>query len=164
MHAHIYTMHEKRLKWNSHVLNWIKKKERKCSVCKRWSCNSRHEHLKIQSDYGRTFHDKGIFKKLTREGKNLAFYTTINKVITLKHLIIYSNLKTYINPKGMIGMPVTNRHVWSHAYEHDINLFPITNMFVQYTLTWIQFKYICHCGSLGFKNPKPPSYKHTYFF
>jgi hypothetical protein len=27
-----------------------------------------------------TFHDKGIFKKLTREGKSLAFYTTINKL------------------------------------------------------------------------------------
>jgi hypothetical protein len=26
----------------------------------------------------------------------------------------------YINPKGMIGMPVTGPHVWGHAYEHDI--------------------------------------------
>jgi hypothetical protein len=25
----------------------------------------------------------------------------------------------YINPKGMIGMLVTNRHVWGHAYGHD---------------------------------------------
>jgi len=25
----------------------------------------------------------------------------------------------YINPKSMIGMPVTGRHVWGHAYEHD---------------------------------------------
>jgi hypothetical protein len=31
-----------------------------------------------------TFFDKGIFKKLTREGKSLAFYTTINKGKTLK--------------------------------------------------------------------------------
>jgi hypothetical protein len=37
----------------------------------------------------------------------------------LKHLITYSNLRTYINPKGMIGMPITGRHVWGHAYEHD---------------------------------------------
>jgi hypothetical protein len=26
-----------------------------------------------------TLHDKGILEKLIREGKNLAFYTTINK-------------------------------------------------------------------------------------
>jgi hypothetical protein len=25
-----------------------------------------------------------------------------------------------INPKGMIGMPVTGRHVWGHAYGHDM--------------------------------------------
>jgi hypothetical protein len=25
----------------------------------------------------------------------------------------------YINPKGMIDMPITNRYVWGHAYEHD---------------------------------------------
>jgi hypothetical protein len=27
-----------------------------------------------------TFHDKGILEKLKREGKSLAFYTTVNKV------------------------------------------------------------------------------------
>jgi hypothetical protein len=32
---------------------------------------------------------------------------------------MYSNLKTYINLKGMIGMPITSRHVWGHAYKHD---------------------------------------------
>jgi hypothetical protein len=32
---------------------------------------------------------------------------------------MYNNLRTYINPKGMIGMLVIGRHVWSHAYEHD---------------------------------------------
>jgi hypothetical protein len=32
---------------------------------------------------------------------------------------MYNNLKMYINPKGMIGMPKTGRHVWDHAYEHD---------------------------------------------
>jgi hypothetical protein len=30
-----------------------------------------------------TFFNKGIQKKLTREGKSLAFYTTINKAETL---------------------------------------------------------------------------------
>jgi hypothetical protein len=30
-----------------------------------------------------TFPNKGILEKLTREGKNLAFYTTINKAKTL---------------------------------------------------------------------------------
>jgi hypothetical protein len=30
-----------------------------------------------------TFFDKGIFEKLTRERKSLAFYTTINKNETL---------------------------------------------------------------------------------
>jgi hypothetical protein len=32
---------------------------------------------------------------------------------------MYNNLKTYINPKGMIGMFVTSRNVWGHAYGHD---------------------------------------------
>jgi hypothetical protein len=31
----------------------------------------------------KTLLDKGILKKLTREGKNLAFYTAINKAETL---------------------------------------------------------------------------------
>jgi hypothetical protein len=30
-----------------------------------------------------TFFDEGILEKLTREGKNLAFYTTVNKAKTL---------------------------------------------------------------------------------
>jgi hypothetical protein len=34
---------------------------------------------------------------------------------------MYCNLKLYINPKDMIGMPTTGRHVWGHAYEHDNN-------------------------------------------
>jgi hypothetical protein len=25
----------------------------------------------------------------------------------------------YINPKGMINIPVIDRHVWGHAYVHD---------------------------------------------
>ncbi len=41
------------------------------------------------------------------------------QAITLKHLITYSNPITYINSKGMIGMPVTDCHVWGHAYGHD---------------------------------------------
>jgi hypothetical protein len=43
--------------------------------------------------------DKGILEKLTREGKSLAFYTAVNKIETLKHLIVYNNLRTYINLK-----------------------------------------------------------------
>jgi hypothetical protein len=45
MHAYIYTMHKRKLRR-------IEKKETKCSVYKWWPCNSRHEHLKIQSNYG----------------------------------------------------------------------------------------------------------------
>jgi len=30
-----------------------------------------------------TFPDKGLLEKLTKEGKNLAFYTTVNKAETL---------------------------------------------------------------------------------
>jgi hypothetical protein len=33
----------------------------------------------------------------------------------------------YINPKGMIGMPLIDFHVWGHAYEHDNNV-GITNV------------------------------------
>jgi hypothetical protein len=33
---------------------------------------------------------------------------------------MYNNLRTYINPKDMIGMPVIGRHVWGQTYEHDI--------------------------------------------
>jgi hypothetical protein len=43
------------------------------------------------------------------------------QAITLKHLIMYNNLRTYINFKGMIDMPITDRHVWGHAYGHDNN-------------------------------------------
>jgi len=39
----------------------------------------------------------------------------LKQAITLKHLIAYNN------SKGMIGMPVTDRHVWGHAYGHDID-------------------------------------------
>jgi hypothetical protein len=54
-------------------------KERKHSVCKWWLCNSRREHLEIQSNYGGNSLNKGILEKLIREGKNLAFYTAANK-------------------------------------------------------------------------------------
>jgi len=57
MHAHIYTMHRKRLTWNFHVF--------------------------------------------------------------LKLLIVYNNLRTYINLKNMIDMHVIDHHVWGHAYMHD---------------------------------------------
>jgi len=66
------------------------KKKKKLSVFKWWLVNSHREHLKIYSDYGKnsltmeeTFANKGIQKKLSREGKSLAFYTTVNKVKTL---------------------------------------------------------------------------------
>jgi len=55
-------------------------KERKHNVCKWWPCNSCHKHLEIQFDYGGNFLNKGILEKLTREGKNLAFYTAANKL------------------------------------------------------------------------------------
>jgi len=58
----------------------LQKKERKHSVCKWWPCNSHREHLEIQFDYGRNSFDKGILEKLTKEGKNLAFYTAANKL------------------------------------------------------------------------------------
>ncbi len=48
-----------------------------------------------------TFPDKGILKKLTIETKSLAFYTAINKVETLKHLITYKILRTYINSRNV---------------------------------------------------------------
>jgi hypothetical protein len=30
----------------------------------------------------------------------------------------------YINPKGMIDMPVIGHHVWGHAYVHDNIVLP----------------------------------------
>ncbi len=41
------------------------------------------------------------------------------QAITLKHIITYITLRAYINPKGIIGMPITGHHIWSRAYEHD---------------------------------------------
>jgi hypothetical protein len=49
-----------------------------------------------------TLPDKGILEKLIKKRKSLTFYTVANnpkKTITLKHLITYNNLRTYINPK-----------------------------------------------------------------
>jgi hypothetical protein len=68
--------------------------------------------------------NKGILKKLTRREELGLLYSyqqswNPKQAITLKHIISYSNLRTYINPKGMIGMPVTGYHVWGHAYKHD---------------------------------------------
>jgi hypothetical protein len=68
-----------------------------------------------------TLPNKGILKKPTREGKNLTFFYNCQQswnpkqAKIVKHLIAYNNLKTYINPKGMIGMLVTSRHVWGHT-------------------------------------------------
>jgi hypothetical protein len=39
--------------------------------------------LKSSLTIEETFFDKGIIKKLTREGKSLAFYTVVNKAKTL---------------------------------------------------------------------------------
>jgi hypothetical protein len=46
----------------------------------------------------KTLTDKRILEKLTRARKSLAIYTTTKK-LKLKHLIMYSNLRTYINLK-----------------------------------------------------------------
>jgi hypothetical protein len=58
----------------------LQRKERKCSVCKRWLCNNHCEHLKIQFDCGGNFLDKRILIKITREEKNLAFHIAANKL------------------------------------------------------------------------------------
>jgi hypothetical protein len=88
MHAHIYTMHKRRLRWNFHVLD-----------CKRWSCNSRCEHLEIQSDYGGNFPLQRNSRKTNKRREKLGFLYSRQQVETLKHLIAYTNLRMYINPK-----------------------------------------------------------------
>jgi len=106
-------------------LNWIEKKERKCSVCKRWSCNSHCEHLEIQFDYGGNSLWQRNSRKIDKRRKELGLLYirqqswNLKQAITLKHLISYSNLKMFINLKGMIDMPIIGLHVWGHAYEHD---------------------------------------------
>jgi len=105
--------------------NWIKKKERKCSVCKWWPCNNHREHLEIQFDYGGNFPWQRNSRKIDKSKEELGLLYSrqqswnLKQAITLKHLIMYINLKTYINPKGMIGMPIIGHHVWDHAYGHD---------------------------------------------
>ncbi len=85
-----------------------------------------------------TFPDKGILENLTREGKELGLLYSRQQswnpkqAITLKHLIAYNNLRTYINLKCMIDMPIIGCLVWGHAYGHDkiiilINILPIFN-------------------------------------
>jgi hypothetical protein len=61
----------------------IVKKETRCSLCKWWPCNSRHECLEIQSTMEETLQilpDKKVLEKLTRERKSWAFYATTNKL------------------------------------------------------------------------------------
>jgi hypothetical protein len=71
------------------------------------------------------FLDKRILKNIDkrREELGLLYNRQQNwnpkQAIILKHLIAYSNLKMYINPKSMIDMFITSRHVWGHAYGHD---------------------------------------------
>jgi hypothetical protein len=56
------------------------KKRKTCNVCKQWSCNGRHEHLEILSDYRGNSLDKGILEKFKKKRKVLAFYTAANKL------------------------------------------------------------------------------------
>jgi hypothetical protein len=69
--------------------------------------------------------DIRILEKPTREkGRTWPLYSCQQRwnpkqAITLKHLIAYSNLRMYINLKGMIDMPVIGLHVWGHVYGHD---------------------------------------------
>jgi hypothetical protein len=56
------------------------KEGRTCNVCRGWLCNGCHEHLKIQSNYGGNYPDKGVLEKLKRENKGLAFYIAANKL------------------------------------------------------------------------------------
>jgi hypothetical protein len=58
----------------------ITQKERKCNVCKRWPCNSYHEHLEIQSDYGRNSFDKGIFLKTNKRREELGLLYNRHKL------------------------------------------------------------------------------------
>ncbi len=49
---------------------------------------------------------------------------------------MYNNIRAYINPKGMIGMHVTGRHVWGHAYGHD-NISKATHVYKIFIEIWI---------------------------
>ncbi len=72
-----------------------------------------------------TLPDKGILEKTNKKKEELGLLYNCQQswnpiqAIILKHLIMYSNLITYINPKNMIDMPVIGCHVWGHAYGHD---------------------------------------------
>ncbi len=88
-------------------------------------CNSRREHLKIQSDYVGNSPCQRNSRKTDKRKEELGLLYSRQQswnpkqAITLKHLIVYNNLRTYINPKDMIGMPIIDYHVWGHAYKHD---------------------------------------------
>ncbi len=80
------------------ILNWIKKNRVYVnSGCVIAVVNIYKSSLTMEE----TILNKGILEKLTREGKSLAFYTIVNKAETLKHLIVYNNLWTYINPTSV---------------------------------------------------------------
>ncbi len=72
----------------------------------------------------KTLPDKGILEKTNKKKEELGLLYNHQQswnpiqAITLKHLIMYSNLITYINLKNMIDIPIIGCHVWSHAYGH----------------------------------------------
>jgi hypothetical protein len=57
-----------------------------------------------------------ISRKTNKRSEELGLLYNHKQAITLKDLILYNNLRTYINHEGMINMPVINYHVWGHAY------------------------------------------------
>ncbi len=107
--------------WNEIIMyrkNWIKKKERKHSVCKWQSFNSRYE-----SNYGGNSPWQRNSRKTNKRREDLSLLYSHQQSWNLKQAITLKHLITYINPKGMIGMPIINHHVWGHAYGHDNSFF-----------------------------------------
>ncbi len=63
-------------------------------------------------------HDKGISTKTDKKKEELGLLYSRQQSWNPKQAIILKHIITYINPKGMIGMLVTGRRVWGHAYRH----------------------------------------------
>ncbi len=86
----------------------------------------------MESDYEKCSPWQRNFTKIDKRKEELGLLYNRQQswnpkqAITLKHLITYINLRTYINPKNMIGMLVTDHHVWGHAYGHDKTIIWIT--------------------------------------
>jgi hypothetical protein len=61
MHAYIYNAQEEaEMKFSCIKLQ---RKEEKRSLCKRWPCDGRHEHLEILFDYGGNSSSQRNFRK-----------------------------------------------------------------------------------------------------